>query len=327
MASRKKGTSRFARRILWLAVAVVAAFLAYTALWFTAARSLERELAAAIAELNGGGVRAHCEEPEARGYPFRIGLFCRSVFYENVRSGISVRAGAFRSAAQVYQPFRVVGEVDAPAAVTLPIFEPLEIRWANLRASARLADPLPERTSLEAREVVVSEQEGGTTPLARLAAVEAHARRQDGDLETAASFRDLFLGAKVAPDLPPLEGRARVLIEDGATLAETGRFDPYGRSGEIQELVVGVTGQKAQLSLSGPVSIDEDGLIDAELSVRLRDPAAVLQLLSRIFPDARDEITAAASGLSGMEEAPLQIGIRRGRVFLGFIPLGRIPPI
>ncbi|MCO0638067.1 DUF2125 domain-containing protein, partial [Lutimaribacter sp. EGI FJ00014] len=135
MASSTGGGSRFARRMFLLAAAIAVAVLTYTATWFYLARALEQRTAETVATLNGNGVRAFCEEPEAKGYPFRIGLFCRSVFYENRKGGISVRAGALRSAAQVYQPFRVVGELDGPATIRLPFAAALEARWENLRAS------------------------------------------------------------------------------------------------------------------------------------------------------------------------------------------------
>jgi len=325
-SGRQKG-SRFTRRILLLGAAILVFALGYTGAWFAAARALESEVAATIRGMNGNGVRAYCEEPEAGGYPFRIGLFCRSVFYENVKKGISVRAGAMRSAADVYRPSRVVGEIDSPAAVVLPLLVPMEIRWESLRAGARLADPLPERISVRGEQLAISAQEGDTAPLATLTAMEVHARQQGDAVEAAISFRGLQPGAQIAPDLAPLDGRALVLIEDGVTMAVEGRLDPYGRSAEIRELVVGLAGQNAEISVSGPISIDENGWIDAQLRVSFSDPQIVMDYLARIFPDAREEIMTAASALSSLSDTPVTLNIRKGRLFLGFIPLGTIPPV
>ncbi|MFC6489998.1 DUF2125 domain-containing protein [Nitratireductor sp. GCM10026969] len=327
MASSMLSESRSGRRILWLAVAIVVAALAYTGLWFYLARALEERAEATLAALNGGGVRAHCEEPEARGYPFRIGLFCRSVFYENARTGVSFRAGAFRSAAQVYQPFRTVGELDGPATVLLPVGEALEAEWENLRASVRLARPLPERVSLEIRQLALSARDGDGAPLATADDVQLHARQAEADLDLAAAFSGLRLGASLVPGLPALEGRARLTVDNGVTLLAEHTFDPRGRSGTIQQLIVGVTGEAAELSVSGPVSVGADGLIDAELSVRVEEPAAVGRILAEAFPEERQNIMTAAAAFSGLGDTPLQIRIARGRVFAGFIPLGRIPPL
>ena len=327
MPSGTQKSSRFTRRILLLGAALLVFALGYTAAWFATARALENEVTATIKGMNGNGIRAYCEEPEAEGYPFRIGLFCRSVFYEDVNKGISVRAGAMRSAAHVYRPSRVVGEVDSPAAIVLPLLVPMEIRWKDLRASARLAGPLPERVSVEGQQIVISAQEGDTTPLATLAAMEAHARQQGNAVETAISFRGFQIGAQIAPDFAPLDGRALVLVEGGVTMAAEGRLDPYGQSAKIREFVVGVAGQNAEISLSGPISIDEDGRIDAQLRIGFSNPRTVMEYLAQVFPDAREEIMTAASALSSLGDTPVVLNIRKGRVFLGFIPIGTIPPV
>ncbi|WP_163265647.1 DUF2125 domain-containing protein [Chelativorans alearense] len=327
MASRTGTESRFGRRMILLAAAIAIAVFAYTAAWFYLAHMLEQRTAATLAAFNGNGVRAFCEEPEARGYPFRIGLFCRSVYYENGRGGISVRAGALRSAAQVYQPFRIVGELDGPATIRLPFAAALEARWENLRASTRLARPLPERLSAEGRQMVLSYEEGADAPLATAEAVQFHARPLGEDLEAAASFSALALDEQLTPGLPPLDGRMRMTLNDGLSLLADSSPDLRGQSGTIQELTVGIAGEKAGFALSGPVAIGSNGLIDADLAVRVDDPAAVGRFLAEIFPDARDEITTAAAAFSGLGDAPLQLRITRGRVFAGFIPLGRIPPL
>jgi len=325
MASRKG--SRFGRRIVWLAAAVFLFALAYTALWFYMAGALEQRIATTLADINGGGVRAFCEEPKARGFPFRIGLSCNSVFYENVHDGVSVRASQLRTAANVYQPFRILSELDGPATIMLPFTVPLQARWESLRASARLARPLPERISLEGKEVQIALEEGGEAPLATLGKMQIHARQHGADAEVAVSFGTLAIGDAVVAGLPPLEGRALVLVSDGVSLIQSGVEDLRGRSATIEEMVVGVVGERAEISLSGPVSVGEDGRIDAELSVKVDDPAAVARLMAHIFPSERNRIMTASSAISGLGEDPLQIRIVRGRVFLGFIPLGEIPPV
>ena len=327
MASRTQKGSRPGRRIMWLGAAVAIAVVAYTAAWFSMARALEQRVAATLSELNGGGMRAFCEEPAARGFPFRIGIFCKGVFYESVHDGVSVRAGALRSTANVYEPFRVLGELDGPAVVSLPFTVPLQLRWESLRASARLAQPLPQRISLEGKAVILSTAEHDAAQLATLQDVQRHARQRDADLEVAVSFRNVGLTDEVGPDLPPLEGRAMVLIDDGVSMVESRPRDLRGQSGRIEEMVIGVAGEAAGFSLSGPVSVGEDGLVDADLAVKIDDPAGLAQLLVKIFPEAREEIMAVSSLASGLDGAPVKLRVTRGNVFAGIFPVGRIPPL
>lgn len=323
---RQAGTLFSRRRILILAAALVAVVLAYSAVWFAAASALEQEVNNRIKGLNGNGVRAYCEEPEAKGFPFRIGLFCRSVYYEDIKKSFSVRAGSVDSSAHFYQPFRVTGVIESPAALVLPVSVPLELRWESLRAHTHLARPAPERLSIQGRNIVVSAQEGDTAPLATISEVQAHAHQLERSIEAAINFRELHLRSPLTPDLPPMNGSALIQIKkDGSSLAKI--FDLYGGSATIQKLVIGLAGEDAEISLSGPFSVDEEGRIDAQLSVGFSDPDAVMASLVRAFPEARDPISTAAAVLRGLGDTPIALNIRKSRVFLGIFPLGTIPPI
>lgn len=324
MASSTRNGSRFTRRILWLAAGIVILVLAYTLTWYYLAQALERRAAAAIEDLNGNGVRAHCEEAQAQGYPFRIGIACRSVFYENSGKGLSVRGGAMRSLANVYQPFMIFTEFTEPADITLPFFRPFKARWENLQASTRLSDPFPEQISVEGEGVVVSDNRD--RGFGEIESLQLHARQRGADADLAVSFRDFLLNPEIAM-VPVLEGRAQAIVENGVALLETGALAPRGRSAVIEEMVVGVVGEEAEISLSGPVSVDENGLANAELTINLTDPAAVTRILAELVPEARDEITSAAAVLGNLDGTPIQLRIVRGRVFLGFIPLGDLPAI
>lgn len=326
MASRTSVFGKAGTRILWLAVAIVVVIVAYTATWFYLARSLEQRADAIIAGLNGNGVRAFCEEPEARGYPFRIGLFCRGVFYENVGQGVSVRAGDLRSAAQIYQPYRVLAELDGPASVVLPYGAAVDARWEGLRASVRLARPLPETFSAEARELRLSYREGAETTVASASTVGFHARPQDSDLEVAFTFAGLELDDDLAPGVPALEGRLHATVDDGVVLLAEGRTGLRGNGATIREMVIGVAGADAAISVSGPVSVDTDGFLSGELTVALDDPAAIARVLAAILPDLKDEIFTATAALGSLG-GDVKLRLVRGRAFLGFIPLGEIPPL
>lgn len=327
MASRTSVFGKAGTRILWLALAIVVVIAAYTATWFYLARSLEQRANATIAALNDNGVRAFCEEPEARGYPFRIGLFCRGVFYENVGRGVSVRAGDLRSAAQIYQPYRVLAELDGPASVVLPYGAAVEARWKTLRASTRLARPLPEAFSAEARDLGLSYKEGSETTVASVRTVGFHARPQDSDLEVAITFAGLDLDDEMAPGVPPLEGRLHATVDDGVALLSERAAGLRGNAATIRELVVGVAGSDAAISVSGPVSVDDNGLLNGELSVTLQDPAAIARILAAVLPDLEDEIATTTAALSSFGGGALNLRIVRGNAFLGFIPLGEIPPL
>lgn len=336
MTSSGQSRTNYGRRFFWFAVAILAGIGLYSAGWFYAAGRLEDEAAGAIARLNGAGKRANCEEPQARGYPFRIGLFCRSVLYEDAREGLSVQARALRTAAQIYQPWRIVGELDGPARLEAPGLDALALDWASLRASARLAQPLPERLSLEAQDLNVrrDEQTGPetVTPLARVDAVEAHMRPVGDDVDLAVRFDGLRPDASLTNgiSLPPLSGLvdlslARAALPGGLPDGFGGTL--RGRSFTIRGVTISLGGG-AGVTVSGPVAVDADGLVDAELKFSVREPMALAQILGDLAPHARREIELSFSAIAAMGgDAGMPLRIVRSEASLGFLSLGTLPPL
>ena len=319
-----------ARRFFWLALLIVLAIAGYTAGWFWLAGEMETRAKAMLAGFGGRGDRAVCENVEARGYPFRIGLFCDAMFFEARREGLAVATGAMRSAAQVYDPLRIVAEVDGPARVNIAGIEPLDLNWATLRASARLARPVPSRLSAEATELrAEADLAGGRSPILTAGRAELHLRGNGEDVDLAARFDRLlpdagFLGTG---QLPVLGGLADVVWRGGAELARQGRFHPRGNSFDLRS--IDVTAENgARMVLRGPLSIGEDGLIDAQLQVMVSEPAALAALVTTAAPELAQQVNTALAGLSLLGDTPtLPLTIVKGVATLGFIPLGTIPPI
>ena len=222
------------RRFFWFSVFIVVLFGGYSASWFWLAGRLETAASAAVARFGQDGRTAECENLVVRGFPFRIGLFCDGVRYEDSGGSLSASAAAFRSAAQVYSPFHIVAELDGPATVAAPQIGPLTLSWRNLRASTVLGEGLPDRASVEA-DALSAEGTVGALVDAALADIdhaEGHMRRNGSDLDVAGSFTD----AKVNPDLirglslPPQDGAAAMTVRGGADIRRLAAGRQRGRS-------------------------------------------------------------------------------------------------
>lgn len=327
MSSSSQNTSPYSRLVFWLASLVVAAGIIYSAVWYYSAQMLEERVQTALERLNRDGLRAHCEEPEVHGYPFRLGVRCRTVFYEDVKEGVSILAGAVETAAHIYDPTHVVMKVDSPATVFLPFLAPLHLRWEGLSVSTKLASPLPLRASAAGTNIDIAAEEGTGAPLARMSAGELHARQVEPDVEVAATFHDLVISDSVATGVPALEGRGLVIINDGVAMLRNRNIDLRGHRGAIEELVVGVVGQAASISVTGPVEFDDEGLLTAQLTLRTEDPAGTGNVLAQIFPDSASHIRSAMGMLTALGNAPIELRVDRGDIFLGFVPLGKVPPL
>ncbi|MEX0954142.1 MAG: DUF2125 domain-containing protein [Rhizobiaceae bacterium] len=319
-----------ARRFIWLSTAIVAVIGLYTFGWFYAADRLVTEANAAFDRLSRNGNRVACENAEAVGYPFRIGLFCNSVFFERRTEGFTADTGAFRSAAQIYAPMRIIAEIDAPARLNLPWFHPLHFKWESMRASARLATPLPELLSIVAGQIAVEADTpgAGNTGLLGADEVQLHLRPRGADLEIGLRMTAISPGPLLADvGLPAFSGAGDIKLADGALRVEHRDFNLPGSSFDIRSLDLMIEGG-GTLAVSGPLSIREDGLIDADLQVKSSDAAALLAILAEAFPEIRTQMLTLGAGLAALgPDQALPLRIRAGTATLGFIELGRIPAI
>jgi hypothetical protein len=319
--------TKYSRWIVWLGVAIVVVCAVYTAGWFYLATKLEDGTRVALEASRAQGNDAECVNPTARGYPFRMGLFCDSVSFSEAGSNVKLTAGAFRSAGQIYDPARLVAELDGPATVTAPGAGTLALSWSQLRASARLAQPLPERISVEGAALKVAREDG--KPLVSADSFEGHMRPNGADLDLAGRFGALALDPAVVDGrvLPALSGEADVSVANGVSMVESGDHALRGKSGTIRTLALSLGGD-GRISVSGPFSIDQAGLIDADLMVSIVQPQALAATLSDAFPEARDKIQQSFAGLALLGDKPtLPLKITGGNAMLAFIPLGRIPPV
>jgi hypothetical protein len=327
-SSDSKTPRRFGHRMVWLAVAIIVMIAAYVGGWHYAAGRVHAEAVSAIAELNRDGRRANCENPEVRGFPFRIGLFCRSVLYEDARAGIGFRASELRSAAQVYQPRRVVAELEGPALVEFPGVNALNVDWESLRAGARIASPIPTLLSIEVRNLRadLESEPSGNAALVAMESAEFHMRPNGPDLDLAVRFAGLRTdpAATGGRPLPPLLGLADIIVDGAAESLPTGL---RGLSGTLRQLSLALAGEEGA-RLSGPFEIGLDGLIDARLEITIQNPRALAATLGDAFPETRGQIEAAMSGLAALGDEPtLPLTIAGGNARLGFLTLGRIPPL
>ena len=327
MTARDQKIPNYGRRIVWLGVFVIVLCAGYSAGWYYLADLFENEAKATIARMNRNDMSAECDNTVARGFPFRLGIYCDRIAFADPADAISFSAGNFRSAGQIYDPKRFVAELDGPATINTPSSGPLRFVWDRMRASVQWAQPLPERISLEGGNVAASLEAG--TPLGTIGDFQAHLRPNGADLDVATTFDDLVIdpsriGGK---KLPALSGESDLTIDNGVELVGS-RIDNFrGQSGTIHEASL-FSGPNTGVTVSGPFSISEDGLINADLKITIRDPNGLAPVLAAAFPENSDEIITGIAALSFMGSAPsLPLTIKKGRANISFVKLGKIPPL
>jgi hypothetical protein len=320
-------TPNYGRRILWLAVFVAILFGGYSVGWYYLADQLVVRAKSTIADMNRNGVVVECDDPVVHGFPFRLGVYCDRVAYANAGEAVGMTAGNLRTAGQIYDPMRFVAELDGPATVDTPNNGSLKFDWKRLRASVRWARPLPQRVSVEGGGVSASTSTGA--PLATIGAFEAHMRPNGQDLDLASSFTELTLDPTLVDgrSVPAFSGESDLTINGGVDLRGIEPRDLRGRSGTIRNAALTVGGTSG-VTVNGTFTIGEDGLIDANLKVTVRDPKALSAALAQAFPEKQREIGNVSSALGFMGSDPtLPLKIERGRARIAFFEVGEIPPL
>jgi hypothetical protein len=328
----------FGRRIKWLGVFALALAVAWTAAWFWLAGLGETKVDAALAKVNAQGRPVACDNRSIKGYPFRFGLFCDSVRVEDPTRGIRISASALRTAAQVYNPWHLIAELDGPALIDAPGLQPLEIHWSLLHASVRANKPLPDRMSLESKGLDVSIRiEAGAVARAIAADYAAgHMRREDKDVAIAGEAGGLAIDPAITPGrtIPLLSASYDIVLKDGVRIIAARPKDIRaalrGASGEIRNAVI-IFADGGEARVKGPVSADAAGLIDGDITVTFKDGDKLGLALAKALPEAASVIqpalSAAAMAAGKDREANLTLTIRKGKVSAGFFPIGKIPPI
>lgn len=328
-------TSR--KRPIVLVAIFVALAAIYSAGWFYLANRLEDRAKADMARLTAQGVGVKCEDLRVGGYPLRISVICDSISWQRPAAGMAFRAGRFTSGSPVYAPRSLTNELTGPAFVEFPGLEPLEVNWSAFTSSTRIAQPMPTGIELNARDVSVGLRTETTTtqPLAALEQMNIRMDGSDGALKingrfAALKFASGFAGTGKGPEI---DGLADIEVSNAATLLMPGdaplRERLRGHDGTVKQAFLSMP-NGAMISLVGPFSVDDEGLVDADLKLTLVNPQAFAQAGQTVFPEQGGNIATILFALSAMPKdengnPTMEIAVRKGKASAGFIPLGRLP--
>jgi hypothetical protein len=330
-SSEQVGSRRRHGLFLWLVIFLVLLFGLYSAGWFYVADKIRSEADRAIADLGTKGLLADCANLRVSGYPLRLAIDCDSMAYEDDAGNVAASAGALNATTGLAKPLVAQATLRGPLRTTAPGMPPLWLDWDNLDASAKLFWPLPRQLSLAADGLSgQTDPADDSDPVQLFSAARAQVDLQpDGqDIAYAGQFEDLEIAAEALDGrtVPPLDGAGAATLKNGIALLRTRSKSLRGQAVEIANLEL--SSGEAHVSVSGPVAVDADGLIDADLLIKLRNPQAVAAILSTAIPEQASKINQGFAALAMLGSEPsLPLKIVKGKAVLGFIPLGTVKPI
>lgn len=327
------------RPFVWIVVVALLLAAVLSGAWYYLAGQLDRAVRAGIETAGGEGVRIGCENQAVFGYPFRLGLRCDALDIDAPAKDFRADGGALRTAAQIYQPNRVVAELDGPLNVTAAGMPPFEVSWTLAQSSTSFWTEGLDHFALvlDAPKIALHQPAGARQPLVQSERVEVHARRRDQALDLAVSDTAVKL---LAPDLAavPVFDVAADLTVEGAANWLAGRREGRtlgealaGKSGEIRSLRIALAGAAGSVAVSGPFSVDADRRISGDFAVAVENAEGVIATVSTVVPQLASlaGTIGSALGFLGRTEngrTTIALAVRSGEASLGIIRW-KIPPL
>ena len=331
-AAKRRG--RWLKLILGGLIALVVLWCAY---WLAARTIAGSAIDRFVGSLVERGGRADCSERGIGGFPFALDVSCTSLGFADA-AGNSVGLEALRAGAPLYRPGEINLSLSGPLALSLPREpEPITATWSEALAQARIT--LSGLSSLSAQLRALHIEAAGLPP-ATLGEVGLSASLSgadyrlivtigDGEVGMAGGTTALKVGA--GADLTALDvGSAPGSDPAGILLA----WLRAGGAVRIDRLVL--SANRSEVSAIGNLALAEDGLLSGELTVTMTGLDTLADTAEMVLSGTRDEAERLVELVKGFARQvkegettsyELRLGIRNGRVSLGFIPLARIPAL
>jgi len=304
--------------------------------WFYAAAKLEETVNNYKIRLSGQNKKLTCGNQQVKGYPFRLGIFCDSIDFEDVANGLRFKSGAIRTVAQAYQPGKILMEIDGPAILSNRQNGVLEVNWQSLRSNIRANLDGVYASSVFAKFVTITKS-GVLNQKTTADALELHARRQGSN------DVDIAFGAN-SVQLPLFDGRTIAPFEVSVQLAGKDLFNVIQQQKDIvkhlklqggEGTITAVRFEPSaggKLLLSGPISVDKIGRLSGNLTITIDDSSLLFEYFQVIFPEFRKELkqisgTVGMIGGGDQSSQTLKLQIRKNVIQFGLFPLGVLPPL
>ncbi len=339
----KKPAKPTRRRYLVLIGAIILVMAGWSAAWAYGRSVLADQIDLQMKSIARNGLEVSCADLAIAGYPFRYEVYCRDLVSRD-RRGAAGSLGALNAVALIYNPWHIILEAKAPAAIAEPLSGLLgEVRWETARASIKFSD-----TSLGAFDAVLQKPEAAfenaaSEGLFAADKAEVHLRTTPEQTDAVDSFVSVdALQLKSIPELgEKIDMRGHLQVSGGSALLAGANLASLVQAYDGQlpvklvllETVIG----KSSLGAAGDLVVNGDGTLSGRLDVTIGNADGLLSALKPLFPPQGDSyalvqnviqsLKAAETEVNGVRSIALPVTIERGVVRVGFLPLGRVPPL
>ena len=308
-----------------LIIICVVAGLAWSGHWFWSAHQLRQQTEAWFEARRAAGWEARYDDLTVLGFPNRLDATFTDLTVADPAGSVRWQAPFLQVFRLIYKPEHLIlvwpeDQTLTTAAGTTTVSD------EGMRASLVLDEGEVLRSNLEARSLTL-EMPGGVLAMTDLTAALAHI---DAD-----SYRLAFNASGPAAEDETTSGfSADATFTLDAPLTQDSLNgpppQPTGISLRLAEYRIG----EASLKLSGDLDLDAEGVASGTLSLQaenwreLLDAAGARGDLPTALVTPLDQSLTLVANLRGNPETlDLTLEVSEGRLSLGLIPVGRIPPL
>lgn len=325
------------KRLLIVILAVAGLWSAY---WFIGASSSRNAFEGWFQQRRTEGWVADYTNFALRGYPNRFDATWKNLAIADPATGVALDMPIFQILALSYRPNHVIAAAPHEMQIATPLAK-YTLSSDKLRASLRLQPNTAlelERAVLEGVNLALSGAETATLSDLNLAAQRMgdttyrYGISATGLTLPAPLLRDIFGGAALPERMETAQLDATVTFDKAwdRTAIDTARPQP---------LKIDLTNLRAkwgvmEFQAKGPLEVNEVGLATGTLAVQATNWQDMLSIArqSGALPEnaarlAESFLGMAAKASGNPNKLDAEITLRDGMAFMGFIPLGPVPPL
>jgi len=313
---------RVSRRLLYVIPSIIAVLaIALSAWWMVASRQAASAMDQWLTRESQAGREWDCNDRAIRGYPFRIELECPVLNFKAKDGAVaSVNAGRVLAIWQIYQPSLIIVEFDRVLGITFRSGATRELKTSSLRMSLHFdALDLPDRLALVGEQVDMPN-------VFSSANLEVHILRggemaEPNDLRLYVESQNTLIEGLKRNDAKPMNIMADARASEGAVLYAHGAGSVLDRwreaGGKLHINGVKMTRGEGELQMKGTLALDEAHRLNGKVDLKADG-----------FSDLLDAIGLKAGGFTlNAKSLSLPLAIERGKLFLGPLKVGELPPL
>ncbi len=317
---------------IFLIVVILLLVIGWSIGWFFIVDKVETEIAKAKTRIEQTGGKVECANQASSGYPFRISITCDQFSVERSDSGFT--SSGLKSAAQAYQPNKVILEVASPGQYTQPGGQQLDLSWSSMRGNLKAGLQKLNAISFQTKDLKVAPNTG-EQPMT-VADLQYHERLQgENNMDIAIAMigvKDALLGPLGRFDF---DLRSEITLDNAHTDFSRNRslralLKTREINTQVQRIHL-VMADGGGVKISGPASFSPQGIITAKLKVELSELDKLLALAVKSNPRQEREIKQAGQAIKLLSRPDengvykFDFAIQENVLKLGLIPLGRLP--